>query len=212
MRFRSSLSAAATTEPRTSKPSLTTSAAKRPTMIRSRPVTISPPPPRSPSSARPRHRHPRARRHALGDWSASAARVPDPKRATFNARADNLAASTLWRRPLHKHRCLVPLSGYYEWRKSDKQAFRFVIDRQPLYALAGLWDAWKSPAGDWLQSFSIITVEANETMRPIHDRMPAILAPRDWDEWLDRGEVERPPTHLLRPWADTSLHTRHSQP
>jgi putative SOS response-associated peptidase YedK len=74
--------------------------------------------------------------------------------------------------------------------------FRFTLSDQPIYAFAGLWDAWKSPAGDWLQSFSAITVEANPAMGTIHDRMPAILRPQDYDEWLDRGEVERPPTHL----------------
>jgi putative SOS response-associated peptidase YedK len=130
---------------------------------------------------------------------------PDPKRATFNARSDNLERSSLWRTPLHKRRCLVPVSGYFEWRKSDKVPFRFTLSDQPLYAFAGLWDAWKSPAGDWLQSFSVITVEANTAMRTIHDRMPAILRPQDYDEWLDRGEVERPSTHLLRPFPDTTL-------
>jgi len=130
---------------------------------------------------------------------------PDPKRSTFNARSDNLERSSLWRTPLHKRRCLVPVSGYIEWRKSDKVPFRFTLSDQPIYAFAGLWDAWKSPAGDWLQSFSVITVEANTAMRTIHDRMPAILRPQDYDEWLDRGEVERPPTHLLRPFPETTL-------
>lgn len=130
---------------------------------------------------------------------------PDPKRATFNARSDNLERSSLWRTPFHKRRCLVPVSGFFEWRKSDKVPFRFTLSDQPIYAFAGLWDAWKSPAGDWLQSFSVITVEANTAMRTIHDRMPAILRPQDYDEWLDRGEVERPPTHLLRPFPETTL-------
>jgi len=130
---------------------------------------------------------------------------PDPKRATFNARSENLEKSSLWRTPLHKHRCLVPISGFFEWRRSDKVPFRFTLRDQPLYALAGLWDAWKSPAGDWLQSFSIITVEANTATRTIHDRMPAILSPEDYDEWLDRSEVERAPTHLLRPFPETTL-------
>jgi putative SOS response-associated peptidase YedK len=68
-------------------------------------------------------------------------------------------------------------------------------------ALTGLWDAWKNPdPSEWLQTFSAITVEAGPAMQGIHDRMPAILSPRDYDEWLDRGEVERPPVHLLRPY------------
>jgi len=137
---------------------------------------------------------------------------PDPKRATFNARCENLEKSSLWRVPLHKRRCLVPISGYYEWRKPDKAPFRFTLVDQPMFGLAGLWDAWKSPAGDWLQSFSIITVQANTAMSPIHDRMPAILSPQDYDEWLDRGEVERAPIHLLRPFSETTLQIHTANP
>jgi putative SOS response-associated peptidase YedK len=59
--------------------------------------------------------------------------------------------------------------------------------------------------GTGLQSFSVITVEANTAMRSYHDRMPAILHPRDYGEWLNRSEVERPPTHLLRPFPETTL-------
>jgi putative SOS response-associated peptidase YedK len=80
-----------------------------------------------------------------------------------------------------------------------------------MFGLAGLWDAWKSPAGDWLQSFSIITVQANTAMSPIHDRMPAILSPQDYDEWLDRGEVERAPIHLLRPFPENHTADPRSQ-
>ena len=130
---------------------------------------------------------------------------PDPKRATFNARSENLSKSSLWRTPMHKRRCLVPVSGFFEWRKSDKIPFRFTLANQPAYAFAGLWDAWLSPAGVWMQSFSIITVPASPTIAPIHDRMPAILAPAHYDEWLARDEVERPPLHLLRPWPDSNL-------
>jgi putative SOS response-associated peptidase YedK len=137
---------------------------------------------------------------------------PDPKRATFNARADNLERSGLWRAPLHKRRCLVPVSGFYEWRKPDKAPFRFTLRDQPMYAFAGLWDGWKAPDGHWLQSFSIITVEASPEMRSIHDRMPAILSPRDYDEWLDRTEIERPPIHLLRPYAEPGFQIHAANP
>jgi putative SOS response-associated peptidase YedK len=107
----------------------------------------------------------------------------------------------------------VPVSGYYEWgRKPDKLPFRFTLRDEPLYALAGLWDAWKNPTGDWLQSFSIITVEASVAMSTIHDRMPAILMPPEYDQWLDRGETERPPTHLLRPYPKTTLQIHPANP
>jgi len=74
------------------------------------------------------------------------------------------------------------------------------------------WDGWKAPDGHWLQSFSIITVEASPEMRSIHDRMPAILLPRDYDEWLDRAEVERPPVHLLRPYAEPGFQIHAANP
>lgn len=123
----------------------------------------------------------------------------DPKRNTFNARAEGLADSGLWKRPLHRHRCIVPISGFYEWRKPERTAFRFTVKDQPLFGLAGLWDAWKAPDETWLQSFTIITTDPNVVCATIHDRMPVILQPKDFDEWLNREEVERPPVHLFTP-------------
>ena len=132
----------------------------------------------------------------------------DPKRSTFNARAEGLENSPLWKRPLHRQRCIIPMDGYYEWRKSDRQAFRFTVGEEPM-GVAGLWDAWRSPDGEWLQSFSIITTDPNTVAESVHDRMPAILFQKDYDEWLDREEVERPPVHLLKPFP-TNLMQIHS--
>ena len=130
----------------------------------------------------------------------------DPKRSTFNARAEGLERSTLWNRPLHKQRCIVPMNGYYEWRKSDKQAFRFAVPATDLFGVAGLWDAWKNPdSGEWLQSFTVITTDPNTVAASVHDRMPAILEPKNYDEWLDRDEVERPPVHLLKPFPENQM-------
>ena len=68
-------------------------------------------------------------------------------------------------------------------------------------AFAGLWDAWKDPAdGRWLQSYTIITTDANEIMMPIHNRMPVILHEGDFNRWLERGEAHQPPIDLLRPF------------
>lgn len=135
----------------------------------------------------------------------------DPKRSTFNARAEGLENSSLWKRPLHRQRCIVPMNGYYEWRKSDKQAFRFSLGDQPM-GVAGLWDAWKSPDGSWLQSFTIITTDPNTVAESVHNRMPAILHPKDYDEWLNREEVERPPVHLLKPFPSVELQLQHAHP
>ena len=68
------------------------------------------------------------------------------------------------------------------------------------FAFAGIWDGWKDGQGHWLQSFAIVTTEADELMSRIHPRMPVILYPRDFDRWLDREENERLPLDLLRPF------------
>jgi putative SOS response-associated peptidase YedK len=118
--------------------------------------------------------------------------------------------SAMWRVPFQRRRCLVPADGFYEWKKIDpktKQPYAFsVTDGEP-FAFAGLWDVWKEPDGGWLQSYSIITTDANEIMEPVHKRMPVILHPRDYDRWLARepGSVEgrghgQLPTDLLRPY------------
>lgn len=126
---------------------------------------------------------------------------PDPKRSTFNARSETVEKSPLWRSPFLRRRCLVPLSGFYEWRKPERTAFRFSVQETSLFALAGLWDAWKNPADDtWLQSFAVLTTSANELMAPVHDRMPVILRQQDYGRWLSRDDAQRPPTDLLRPF------------
>jgi putative SOS response-associated peptidase YedK len=69
------------------------------------------------------------------------------------------------------------------------------------FGFAGLWDAWKDPAtGEWLQTFAIITTMANQLTGEVHDRMPVILHPRDYDRWLDRGDAHQLPVDLLRPY------------
>lgn len=80
-----------------------------------------------------------------------------------------------------------------------KQPYVFELANGHPIGFAGLWDAWKDKDGHWLQSFAIVTTEANELMSRIHPRMPVILHPRDYDRWLDREETERLPLDLLRP-------------
>ncbi|RRA50468.1 SOS response-associated peptidase [Acidipila sp. EB88] len=131
---------------------------------------------------------------------------PDPKRSTFNARSETIEKSPLWRVPFRRRRCLVPLSGFYEWRKPERTAFRFGLKAEPLFALAGLWDAWQNPSdGSWLQSFTIVTTEANELMSAVHDRMPVILRPADYTRWLDREKTTQPPLDLLRPFDSDQM-------
>ena len=123
---------------------------------------------------------------------------------TINARSETITTAPSWREPFKKRRCLIPVSAFYEWPKigkPPKQPYAFELANGQTFAFAGLWDAWKDGAGHWLQSFAIVTTEANEMMSRIHPRMPVILHARDYDRWLDREETKRLPLDLLRPYV-----------
>ncbi len=122
--------------------------------------------------------------------------------------SETIAKAPTWREPFKKRRCLVPVSGFYEWQKEGKppeQPYAFKLASAGTFALAGLWDAWKDKDGHWLESFAIVTTEANELMSRIHPRMPVILHARDYDRWLDREETERLPFDLLRPFESEEM-------
>ncbi len=112
----------------------------------------------------------------------------------INARAEGLATKASYKGPFRRRRCIVPADAFYEWRavagrKRKQPVLLRARDGEPL-AFAGLWDTWRDrddPGSPWLATCVIITTEANETVRPIHDRMPALLAPDAWDRWLDPG-------------------------
>lgn len=133
-------------------------------------------------------------------WGLIPAWADDPKIAsrTFNARAETVATSGMFRDAFRRRRCLVPVDGFYEWLRDGKV-------RQPLHihdpaatplALAGLWAGRRDPeTGEVLRSFTIVTTRPNAFMAGIHDRMPAVL-PRDaWATWLD--PEPRDPGELL---------------
>ena len=107
----------------------------------------------------------------------------------INARAETLAQKPSFSRSFKEKRCLVLADGFFEWKKvegsNSKIPMRLVLkDREP-FAFAGLWDEWQPPDGDELRSFTIITTEANDIIRPIHERMPVILRKEDEVKWLD---------------------------
>jgi len=127
--------------------------------------------------------------------------------STINARSEGIEKSRTWRTPFQKRRCLVPADGYYEWAHLDnktKKPYAFKMRDDAPFAFAGLWDAWKDPGGEWLQSYSLITTDANELAAEVIDRMPVILHPKDYDRWLER-ESERPPIDLLRPFESEQM-------
>jgi putative SOS response-associated peptidase YedK len=84
----------------------------------------------------------------------------------------------------------VVTNGFYEWRKSDRQPFAVGMADDDLMVMAGLWDEWKSPAGERIKSCTVITCEPNATIGSLHNRMPVILDERDWPKWLPATEDE----------------------
>ena len=114
-------------------------------------------------------------------------------RRLINARLDSLADKPAFREALTRRRCLIPASGFYEWgvdAAGKKQPF-FVRPRgEPLLAIAGLWERWRAPSGEPLETCVIVTTEANATLAAIHDRMPVVLTRAAQDVWLDaRSDV-----------------------
>jgi putative SOS response-associated peptidase YedK len=104
-------------------------------------------------------------------------------------------------------RCLVPADGYYEWLRVDektKQPYPFKMKNDGPFAFAGVWDARKAPNGSWLQSFSILISFANELAARVHNRMPVILHPNDYERWLER-DSEQAPVELLRPFEAEAM-------
>jgi putative SOS response-associated peptidase YedK len=138
---------------------------------------------------------------------------------TINAKAETVAELPTYREAFKKRRCLVPADGFYEWpeiekgKKGVKHPQVFTLKNGGMMAFAGLWDAWFDKLdGTWLQTFTIITTEANELMAKIHHRMPVILHERDWDRWLDRDNTEQPPKDLLRPYESDEMETQLCNP
>ncbi|HEX7185475.1 MAG TPA: SOS response-associated peptidase [Thermoanaerobaculia bacterium] len=107
----------------------------------------------------------------------------------INARSESVAEKPSYRWSFRKARCLIPADGFYEWKKEGKLKQPFHIrrkDRRP-FAFAGLWARWKPPEGEPLDTFTILTTDANDLVKPLHNRMPVILDPKDFDLWLDPG-------------------------
>lgn len=117
-------------------------------------------------------------------WAEDIRAAPRP----INARAESLEEKPLFRSLLQNGRCLVPASGFYEWKKEGKRRVPFYIHlpESPLFAFAGLYDTWQGPDGTPLLTYTIITCEPNELLAEVHNRMPVILRREDEERWLSR--------------------------
>ncbi len=111
----------------------------------------------------------------------------------INARAETLMEKPSFREAYKSRRCIIPASGFYEWQRAEKgakQPFYFYLTNKEVFGFAGLWEEWlDKKSGESLETCTIITTEANDVLKPVHDRMPVILKAVDYDEWLDTKEA-----------------------
>ncbi len=145
----------------------------------------------------------------------------------INARSETAFERPAFRSAMERRRCLLPTSGFYEWREADKaqnqaafdgmdtkprkpkagpkQPYRFEVDGGELFAFAGLWEVWDSPSGEPIQTCTMLTTSANHLLTMFHDRMPCILTKQDFDVFLDLSMGREELAAVLSPFPDERM-------
>jgi putative SOS response-associated peptidase YedK len=145
----------------------------------------------------------------LRKWGLVPFWAKDPKIGykMINARGETVAEKPSFRKAIRSRRCIVPASGFYEWKRegSKKVPFLFQPLHDRVFSFAGLYETWHSPDGQEIQSYTIITTRANDLVRPIHERMPVILAREDEDTWLDPATPIDAVMPLLQPFQSSAM-------
>ena len=143
-------------------------------------------------------------------WGLIPSWAKDPKigHQCINAKAETVAEKPSFRAAFKKRRCLVIATGFYEWQVQGraKQPMWIGLQSKRPFAFAGLWEQWQPPEGEAIESCTILTTVPNELLRSIHNRMPVILSPASYDQWLDLTVQQAEPlTTLLRPYPSEEL-------
>ncbi len=152
-----------------------------------------------------------AREYRLFQWGLVPAWAKDPSigNRMINARAETVAEKPSFRAAFKRRRCLVLADGFYEWQRTgqQKQPYYIQLKEQAPFGFAGLWEQWESGDGSSLETCTILTTEPNELMQPIHNRMPAIVHPPDYETWLDPElQAGRHLQAVLRPYEAAAMH------
>lgn len=154
----------------------------------------------------------------LMKWGLIPSWAKDPKFGVkcFNAKSETVAEKPAFRDSFRRRRCLVPVSAFFEWREEEenngiqsspplkrkpKRKYRFNVTDDEIFSLASLWASWRSPAGDVIESFTILTTQPNELVAAYHDRMPVILSRDDEKLWLSNSNLDAVQSaHLFQPF------------
>lgn len=144
-------------------------------------------------------------------WGLIPPWAEDPKTGykTINAKAETVHKAPAFRSAFRIKRCLIPADGFYEWQQLDKgrkQPYYIRPKGGGLFAFAGLWEKWQGKEGQLIESCTIITTESNKLIKPIHDRMPLILKPGDYDLWLNPEVTDiRSLQVIMKPYPDDKM-------
>jgi putative SOS response-associated peptidase YedK len=144
-------------------------------------------------------------------WGLIPSWVRDPtvlRSPLINARAETAAEKPAFRGALRHRRCLIPATGFYEWtgKRSARTPHLITLKNRELFALAGLWEGWLGADGSEIETMAILTTAPNAEMARLHDRMPLILDPENFERWLDcRSGTAEHVLNLLKPSADGRL-------
>ncbi|MDG2283642.1 MAG: SOS response-associated peptidase [Longimicrobiales bacterium] len=143
------------------------------------------------------------RRMGLMTWGLIPNWMDEPGRGFINARAESAATKRSFREAFARRRCLVPADGFYEWQRSSDRATKTPFWIHPgaegVVSFAGLWERWSRSGQAPRHTFTILTTDANEDVRELHDRMPAVIAAADRAKWLDRAASPDALRTLLAP-------------
>lgn len=126
----------------------------------------------------------------------------------INARSETVGEKPSFREAFKRRRCIIPADGFYEWQRTGgrKQPYYFSLKDGHMFGFAGLWEKWRTPDGESLETCSILTTEANEVLSTVHDRMPVILHTESYELWLDddarKQDLRR---ELLRPYPASGM-------
>jgi putative SOS response-associated peptidase YedK len=128
--------------------------------------------------------------------------------ANINAKAEGIENRPAFREAFQQRRCLVPIDNFYEWKKTatGKQPYAIALADRSLMALAGLWETWRSPAGERVRSLAIITTTPNELCAELHNRMPVVPGPKTWPAWLEEEPADaRQLKAMLAPYPSEKM-------
>lgn len=157
--------------------------------------------------------HDGSRQFMLMRWGFLPGWVKDPRDfpLVINIRSESAATKPSFRAALTRRRCLMPADAFYEWhrlgqgRQAENRAYMFRRPDRGMFAFAALWETWHSPDGSEIDTVALVNGPANGLMAAIHERCPVIIAPSDFDSWLDPMAEAKDTAHLLRPPPDDLL-------